>query len=260
MDIANLASKLVGFVIEPGNLIILILLAGTLLAWLRPRRSGRLWLTLLTAVLLFVTIAPVYEWIARPLEDRFPPPATLPAKVDGILVLGGVLQYPVAVRRGALAVSDSAERLMVPAALAHRYPDARLVISGRGESHRVVTDWFAQIGLDAGRIAFEPAAGNTFENALFSQRMLQPGPDEVWLLVTTAQHMPRAVGVFRKVGWPVIPYPVDYRAGNRWSWRHWPDPAANLAGIGVALKEWVGLLGYYLLDRSDELWPAPREP
>ena len=260
MDFANLASKLVGFVIEPGNFLILILLIGTLFAWLRPRRSGRIWLTVLTAVLVFVTVAPVYDWIARPLEDRFPPPAVPPAKVDGILVLGGVFQYPVAARRGVLAVSDSAERFMVPAALAHRYPEARLVISGLGEDHPVVRDWFAQIGVAPDRIAFEPAARNTFENALFSWRMLQPGPDEVWLLVTSAQHMPRSVGVFRKVGWPVIPYPVDYRADRRWNWRHWPDPAANLADIGVAVKEWVGLLGYYLLGRSDELWPAPSAP
>lgn len=260
LDLAHIASRTVGFAIQPGNLLILVVLIGTLFAWLRPGRSGRIWLTLLAAVLLLVAIAPVYDWIARPLEDRFPPPATLPARIDGILVLGGILQRPIAEERGALAVNDSAERLMVPAALAHQYPAARLVISGRSEDHEVVTAWFSRIGIDTGRIAYEPAARNTFENAVFSQRLVRPGPEEIWLLVTSAQHMPRAVGVFRKVGWDVVPYPVDYRTGGPGTVRTWTDPAAKLAAIGVALKEWVGLLAYYLLDRSDELFPAPRQP
>lgn len=258
MDLVQFIAKAVWFVLRPGNLLILVLLAGTLAAWLRPGRSGRIWLTLVTAVLMFVTVAPVYDWIARPLEDRFPPPAALPASIDGILVLGGILQRPVADERGVLAVNESAERLMMSAALARQYPGARLVITGRGEDHQVVASWFAQLGLDPDRIEYEPAARNTFENAVLSQRLVQPGPDAVWLLVTSAQHMPRAVGVFRKIGWAVVPYPVDYQTGGPESWTDWPDAAANLAAIGVALKEWVGLLAYYLLDRTDELWPAPR--
>ena len=257
MDLGYVASKAVWFAARPGNLLLLVLLAGTLVAWLRPRRSGRLWLTVLSALLLFVTVAPVYGWIARPLEDRFPVPAALPDRIDGILVLGGVLQRPIADERRALAVSDSAERLMVPAALALQYPDARLVITGRGEDDQTLAAWFARIGLARERIEYETAARNTLENAVLSQRKVQPGPDEAWLLVTSAQHMPRAVGVFRKIGWSVIPYPVDYQTGGPQTLTDWPDVAANLAAIGVALKEWVGLLAYYLLDRTDELWPAP---
>lgn len=261
-DLTDFISKAVWFVLRPGNLLVLVLLACTLVAWLRPAKSvsgGRLWLTLLSALLLFVTFAPVYSWIARPLEDRFPLPASLPAQIDGILVLGGVLQRPIADERQVLAVSESAERIMVAAALALRYPGARLVITGRGENHRSLAAWFSQIGLESDRIEYETEARNTFENALLSHRMVQSGPDEVWLLVTSAQHMPRAMGVFRKLGWSVLPYPVDYQTAGLDTVTDWPDAAANLAGIGVVLKEWVGLLAYYLLDRTDELWPAPAE-
>ncbi len=259
MDLAHFVSKVFWFVVQPGNLLLLVLLAGTLVAWLRPGSSGRIWLTALSALLLFATFAPVYSWIARPLEDRFPSPASLPAQIDGILVLGGVLQRPIADERQVLTVSESAERIMVPAALALRYPGARLVITGRGEDHRSLATWFSQIGLDLDRIQYETEARNTFENAVLSHRKVQPGPDEVWLLVTSAQHMPRAVGVFRKIGWSVLPYPVDYQTASLDTLTDWPDMAANLAAIGVALKEWVGLLAYYLLDRTDELWPAPDE-
>ncbi len=77
MDLAHFISKAAWFVVRPGNLLLLVLLAGTLFAWRRPGGGGRLWLTLLSALLLFVTVAPVYSWIARPLEDRFPSPASV---------------------------------------------------------------------------------------------------------------------------------------------------------------------------------------
>jgi uncharacterized SAM-binding protein YcdF (DUF218 family) len=259
LDLAHFISKAVWFLVRPGNLLLLVLLAGTLVAWLRPGRGGRIWLTPVSALLLFATFAPVYSWIARPLEARFPLPASLPAQIDGILVLGGIVQRPIADERGVLAVSEAAERLMVPAALALQYPGARLVITGRGEDHQALAAWFSDIGLGRDRIEYETAARNTFENAVFSHRRVQPGPDEVWLLVTSAQHMPRAMGVFRKLGWPVLPYPVDYQTAGPDTLTDWPDVAGNLAGIGVTLKEWAGLLAYYLLDRTDELWPAPGE-
>ncbi len=260
MDLVHFLSKLFWFLARPGNLLLLILLIATLAAWLRPDRgrgSGRLWLTLVSAVLLFVTFAPVYDWVARPLEERFPVPANLPVQIEGILVLGGIGQRQVSEQRESLAVSEAAERLMVATALARQHPGARLVIAGHGEDSPSLLAWFAAMGLESDRIVFETASRNTFENALFSQRKLAPGPGEVWLLVTSAQHMPRAVGVFRKLGWPVLPYPVDYQTTSLDTWTGWPDVAGTLAGLGTVLKEWVGLLAYYLMDRTDQLWPAP---
>lgn len=206
---------------------------------------------------MVVTILPIQSWIARPLESRFPSPAQLPIKIDGIMVLGGIVQPWIAQETGLLTVNGSAERIMVAVALAFRYPEARLVISGRGENHETMIAWFVTIGLDIDRVEFEPNARNTFENALFSYRRIQPAPNETWLLVTSAQHMPRAVGVFRKLGWPLIPYPVDYRAVDMGILTFWPDLAGNLSLIGDTLKEWAGLVVYYVMGRSDELFPAP---
>ncbi len=69
--------------------------------------------------------------------------------------------------------------------------------------------------------------------------------------------MPRALGVFRKIGWALIPYPVDYQTADVELLGDWPDVAANLDNIGVALKEWIGLVAYYAMDRTDELFPGP---
>ena len=257
MDFTFFLSKAFWFVVQPGNLILIILSAVAVLSWLRPNTNARAWLTALAAVLILITILPIQSWIAHPLEDRFPSPAKLPDKIDGILVLGGIVQSGIAHETGLLTVNESAERIMVAAALAFRYPEARFVISGRGENHETLIEWFAAIGLDTDRVEFEPNARNTFENAEFSYRRVQPASDETWLLVTTAQHMPRAVGVFRKLGWSLVPYPVDFRAVDMGILTFWPDFADNLVRIGDTLKEWTGLVAYYAMGRTDELFPAP---
>lgn len=257
MDLLYFLSKAFWFLARPGSLLLLIILIGTLVAWMRPAGTGRVWLTALSALLLFVTFAPVAAWLARPLEQRFPVPAALPAKIDGILVLGGFSNADIAERTGSLAVSESAERIMISAALARRHPEARLVISGRGEDHPTMSAWLSDLGLARNRIVFESRARNTFENAALSYREARPGKEEVWLLVTSALHMPRAVGVFRQIGWDLIPYPVDYQVADVAPLTGWPDLAANLVSLGAVLKEWVGLVVYYLLDRTSELFPGP---
>jgi len=64
-----------------------------------------------------------------------------------------------------------------------------------------------------------------------------------------------ATGTDRKGG----PYPVDYQTTDIEFFADWPGVAENLAGIGVVLKEWVGLVAYYAMDRSDELVPGPNK-
>ena len=235
----------------------LAILLGTQTAWIRPSMNGRTWLTVLSALLLFVTFAPINNWIAGPLEHRFQPVTALPAKIDGILVLGGLTNDRIADNTGLLTIGGGAERLMISAALARRHFESRLVITGRGEDHPTVSAWLSDMGLDENRVVFEPESRNTFENVSLAYRKVKPGPNEVWLLVTSAQHMPRAVGIVRKIGWKLIPYPVDYQTGDIENFADWYDLACNLASIGVALKEWIGLVAYYAMDRTDELFPAP---
>ena len=69
---------------------------------------------------------------------------------------------------------------------------------------------FTELGLAPGRFTLEPRARNTYENILFSQELMKPKPGQVWLLDTAAIHMPRAIAVARKLGWPMIAWPSDY--------------------------------------------------
>ena len=113
--------------------------------------------------------------------------------------------------------------------------------------------------MDVGRVIFERESRNTYENVVNSKAMVHPAPGEVWLLVTSAFHMPRAVGIFRAQDWPVVAYPVDYQTGAG------PDDPAysadflqNLGQSSLALKEWIGLLANQWLGHSDALFPGPR--
>ncbi|MGQ9370303.1 YdcF family protein [Azospirillum sp. A39] len=260
-------SKLAWAVAAPGNLLVLLLALGTLLLFAggrRARPAGRALVAAVLAGLLACAVLPVGRWLGAPLEDRFPPPA-LPARVDGIVVLGGAVEPALAASRGEPSVNEAAERLLAFAALARRYPGAELVASGGSaavwdDRHRedaAARGALAQAGIDTDRVVFERQSRNTWENALFSRRIVEPQPGETWLLVTSAAHMPRAVGVFRRLDWPVIPYPVDYRtfADGRDPLAF--DVAEGLQAVNGAAREWVGLAAYRLLGRTDALFPGP---
>jgi uncharacterized SAM-binding protein YcdF (DUF218 family) len=204
-----------------------------------------------------------------PIENRFAPPA-LPDEIDGVVVLGGAVEEQISARRGQAALNDGAERVTALVELARRYPDARLVVSGGtgslvggpGHPARALEAFYREQGLDLGRITFEERSRNTQENAALTRQLVRPGPDERWLLVTSAYHMPRSVGVFRQAGWPVIAYPVDYRSGSvdlrsMLGRLAEPDLAARLIELDLAIKSWVGLLAYRLMGRTSALFPAP---
>jgi uncharacterized SAM-binding protein YcdF (DUF218 family) len=78
------------------------------------------------------------------------------------------------------------------------------------------------------------------------------------LLVTSAYHMPRAIGTFRRVGFAVEAYPVDYRTrGIEDLARPFPNLGEGLRRGDIAMREWVGLLMYRLAGRTNALFPAP---
>src|SRR5437762_14334468 len=116
------------------------------------------------------------------------------------------------------------------------------------------------LGIVRARILLEHRSSNTVENAIFSKALAQPKPGERWLLVTSAHHLPRAVGVFRKAGFPVEAYPVDWRTrGAEDALRPFASVGDGLRRSDTAVREWVGLAVYWLTGRSSELFPGPTE-
>ena len=260
-------SKAFWLVAQPGNFLIVVLLLGMLLLFGRWRGLGRFLIVLVALVSLAIAVLPVGRWLLGPLEDRFPQLIILPPKVDGIIVLGGAVSTVLTAERGQPQINEHGERFIAFADLARRYPNAKLVFSGGGpmlkggtfreaDASREALEW---IGMDVSRVTFERESRNTFENVVNSKALVHPAPGEVWLLITSAYHMPRAVGIFRAQGWQVVAYPVDYLTGAGED-----DPAysadylQNLGQLSLALKEWIGLAANEWLGHSDALFPAPQ--
>lgn len=259
-------SKIFEMLAAPTHLALFLGALGVALAYTRYWRVGRALGGGGILLLLLLGFSPVPMLLALPLEARFPaPPDDAPAP-DGVIVLGGSVDEAVSVIRNQVAIADAAERLVAPLMLRRLYPHARLVFTGGSaalggsldtEAEQVRKLW-TQIGLDQGDVLYEDRSRNTFENAIFTRDLIHPGPGERWLLVTSATHMPRAVGIFRKAGFPVVPYPVDFRtSGDSHKWILSLRALKNFRIAELAAHEWIGLFAYWLTGKTDELFPAP---
>ncbi|MEA2624706.1 MAG: hypothetical protein QOD06_751 [Candidatus Binatota bacterium] len=255
-------SKLFWAVVQPANFLLLALVAG-LAVRVRYPRAGRALIGFVLVACFAIASLPVGQLLSRPLEDRFPIPS-LPPRIDGIVVAGGSLVPDVSAAHGAPALGDAAERITTAVALSRRYPGARIVYSGgsaevvgRGETEgpwaRVL---LIDLGVDPERLTIEAGSRNTWENAVFTERLVRPRPGESWVLITSATHTPRAVGCFRMVGWDVIPYPVDYHTQEPMIWTGF-DLRAGFDVTTAAVQEWIGLVAYRLLGRTPALFPGP---
>ncbi len=256
--------KLVWSVLQPGNLLLLCLLAGLFLL-LRGRRRGEMLIALSAIGLLLLAVAPIGPAMLLMLEERFPPPSVLPGRIDGILVLGGAVDPRISLAYGETAFNSSVARVLAGVALARHHPEARLaLIGGEGDyfpvgfaEARATFGFVVEEGIPVARIVLEERSRSTHENAVFAKELIRPGPSETWVLVTSAYHMPRAVASFRAVDWQVIPYPVDFRVDPRTGLRANFNLLDGLSAATVAGKEWAGLVGYRLVGWTEDLFPAP---
>ena len=258
-------SKIVWLLASPDAVLLILMTVGTALLWTRRWRTGRTILLASVAVSLVIAILPVGPWLFTPLENRFPTVHRVPEKIDGIVVLGGAVSQRITEARGQPALSAAAERMTEFVALARKHPEAKLVFTGGSalvlypelKEVKVARLLFDSLGLDVSRIVFEDESRNTYENALYTRDLVKPQPGETWLVITSAFHMPRAYGCFSRVGWKVLPYPVDYLTRGDYD----PSPDFDFMGglhiLSLALHEWIGLVAYRVLDRTDALFPSP---
>ncbi|MCD6074799.1 MAG: hypothetical protein K0Q70_1682 [Rhodospirillales bacterium] len=257
-------SKVLWVLADPANLLLIFLVLGMLLLWTPWRRGGRRLMTLSTLALLALAVFPVGQIVLQSLENRIPPPKELPAEIGGIVVLGGMIDQFVSQARGQASMGTAVERLTEFAALARRYPDAKLIFTG-GSGNLIdqtvkeadeVRPFLESLGLDTTRVLFEGDSRNTYENAVYSKQVGQPSPEQPWILITSAFHMPRALGCFRETGWTVIPYPVDYGTTGTMKLQAGFNLLTGLGNGSLAVHEWLGLMFYYLTDRTNTLYPA----
>lgn len=263
-------AKVGWFLAQPSNALLILLLLGTVMLWTSWARAGRRIVAVAAVLLLVAGLSPFGNLAALPLEQRFPRTDLADGRPpDGIIVLGGSEDTRVGRARNVTALNEAGERLTEAMALSRRFPEARIVFTGgtakllySARKETVGAEaLLTRLGLDPSRLVLEDRARDTYENAVYTKALVEPKAGERWLLVTSAFHMPRSIACFRAVGFPVEPWPVDYRTRGPQDWsRFFDKPSQGLRRVDMAAREWVGLLVYRLTGRIGELFPAPDRP
>jgi uncharacterized SAM-binding protein YcdF (DUF218 family) len=261
-------AKVLWLLLQPSSLMVGAVVAGTVLSrtgWHGLSR-GLLWGAI--AALVICGLSPLGDVLIRPLEYRFPRAEFEggPVPITGIIVLGGAEDSRAVDSPQLAALNEAAERYTEAVVLARRLPEAKLVFAG-GSGNLLRTDppeavaagrLFEALGIAKDRIVLETRSKDTFENAAFTARIVNPKAGQRWLLVTSAWHMPRAMGTFRTAGFPVEAWPVDYRAPRRLQFSRLHDSIPDgLRRIDFVMREYAGLVMYYLAGRTGALFPAP---
>jgi uncharacterized SAM-binding protein YcdF (DUF218 family) len=262
-------SKTIGYALLPTNFLIGIGLIGAILLATRWAHLGRRLLVASIVLLAICGFSPLGIWLLYPLEAQFPAWDAARGAPDGIVVLGGAIDPDLSAAHGVPVLGGSMDRVIIAAGLARRYPNVRILYSGGNAS--LISDAaakeadyalavFETLGISRDRVLLERRSRNTQENAEFARDMISPRPGERWLLITSAFHMPRAVGIFRKARFPIEPFPVDWRIGGRADlFRFSVSALEGLGRIDTASREWVGLLAYWATGRTSELFPGPAQ-
>lgn len=262
-------SKTLGDLAVPSNFVLLIIICSLLLWRSRFAKFGRR-MTIVGVILLLVGgLLPIGNVLLLPLENRFPPWNPSRGAPTGIIVLGGVINTHISFLRNEISLGPAASRLVAAVELYRRYPNARVVFSGgnsnvifKGASEaRFAALFLKNMGVPDNAIAIDGVSRNTMENAVNAKKIADPKPGDHWILITSASHMPRAMGLFRAAGFPVEACPVDYKTGG------WHDlaslPSFSLLGdftrLDLATHEWEGLFIDWITGRTSTLLPGPVE-
>ena len=244
-----LLSKTIWLLLAPSHLVLELMVAAGVLLFLGRVDLGRAAAVAGALLYLLFGVLPVGSWLARPLENAYPRPPW-PAHVDGVLVLGGGFNTAALLSRGAPGANPEETRLISGFEVARRHPEAKLVFSGGWGDYsdsKAARYAFDQMGLDPARLVVEDRSHDTLENLVYSKQIVRPRPGQVWLLATSAIHMPRAVQAARIAGWQVIPWATDYATSSHGGGTSlFGSPGLNLFLTDQAVHEWLGLLGYKL--------------
>ncbi|MEZ5758740.1 MAG: YdcF family protein [Emcibacteraceae bacterium] len=270
MAIDNLISRGIWIILQPGNFLILLLITGLFLVRLSHikqsyRTVGIGLIGTATILLTVIGFSNLSSWVMWPLECRMD---DFRNKLDqqpyaGIIVLAGSEKPSISTASGQPTLNHGGERLFAAAYLARKYPTLPIIHSGGTRfadndmsENDVAKLFFEQEAIDISRLRFDSKSYNTSTNAIESKALIKPGETGKWLLVTSAFHMPRAVGAFQKAGINFQPYPVDYKSTLKYDGLFEFSFSENMMRFDLAIHEYIGLFAYYITGRSSSFFPS----
>lgn len=257
-------SKVAWVVLSPTMLLSLLMILGTLLLLAGYRQPALKVLLPISLIHLALIVMPVGDWLIQPLEKRITSPQQLPSTIDGIIVLGGGEDIATTLSWQQPQTGQAGDRYFAAAYLAGQYPQVPVIFTGgnnalrfdAGETpaqlNRQLLTW---IGIDEQRLIIESQSRNTHENFLRLKTVL-PKRNGLYLLVTSAYHMPRSSGIAQKQGVTVIPYPVDYRSQQGDMRKISFALYEQVEKLETAWREWIGLTAYFITGKTSHWFPA----
>lgn len=261
-------SKLAWAFLSPINLILIATLLGTLFLIKNRFKLAKVFLIPASLAGLVLWVYPVGDFLIQPLEKRFAQPTTLPDHIDGIIILGGGEDLQRSLSWNRPELGNGGDRYIGAKELASHYPTAPVIFTGgsgsvllqntKGEGS-LAKQLLLTLGIAPQRLIIESKSRNTYENFKFTSPLL-PTPYGRYFVVTSAFHMPRAIGIARKLKIDVLPYPVDFRSSHA-DYRNVDfDTSGHLETLEPAWKEWIGLTVYYWTGKTSDWFPAPKTP
>lgn len=199
---------------------------------------------------MLLTCFPVGEWLLYPLETKFKTNPDLPKQIDGVIVLSGGEEAVLARIWNQIEFDRAVERDIYFLKLMREYPNATFVFSGGGGAEskkysRTLLLQFAKIfGLDENKIQFELESTTTMESVKNLHGLIKPKSTQMWVVITSAWHMPRAKLLFDHYGWEIIPFPVDHLSHKHELYRFEINFSDHLELFKIAVKEWIGIIVY----------------
>ena len=255
-------SKILWLILNPFNIFIIINFLIIILYVLSFRRLSKTIFVINFLFLIIISILPIGNYLIYQIEKEYHSNTEIPENIDGILILGGATNVLMFREYGQISLNESAERLVESVDIIRKHQNAKVIFSGgSGVLNRpdlghsdVAKFFYKKMGLDINRLIFENSSRNTYENILFSKKIIIPKKNEKWLLITSASHMKRAQLVAEKNNWNLIPYAVDFKNLKNFKFTFNLNLLSNINYFQQGSHEWLGLISYYLMGRTSKIF------
>lgn len=232
--------KFVGGLLLPLPFFLLLIAFALWLLWFsRWQKTGKVFVTVSWLGLLLLSLQPVADRLLAPLESHYPT-YQKSQPVDYVVVLGGGYTYNPDWAPSSNLINNSLPRVTEGIRIYQQNPGAKLIFTGgkaigNSVASAQVASLVAQsLGVPASDIiALENGRDTEHEAMLVAQRV----NNKSIALVTSANHLPRAIVWFEKQGLKPIPAP------------------ANQQAITTPLNPWEKALpSSYYLSHSERVW------
>ena len=243
-------SKLFSVFLHPFTWMILLLLAAIIVK--SSKAKNRLLIISLCVAFFFSNLF-IFDGINKLWEYPAVDKTDLKENYDAAIILGGMISYDEG--SDMVAFQENIDRLLSSLPMLESGRIDKIFFSGGSGSlvddekeSEVAKKWLMEIGIDKNDILIESESRNTYENALFTTEKLKELYPEGgnFLLITSAIHMRRSKACFKKIGFDVDIYPVDYMSSRQdYYFDDYFIPRSSVLGSWKQLlHEWVGYIVY----------------